>query len=242
MKKVLFSTAFIAITLLSTAQNGGIFNKAKAALNNAKGGSGNPLSSDEVGNGLKEALSIGVQKGASQLSAMNGFFGNAVIKILMPPDAQKVEKTLRGMGMGKQVDDAILSMNRAAEDAAKSAAPIFLDAIKQMSIQDAFGILKGGDTAATSYLRSKTTSPLTVAFKPTVDASLKKVDATKYWNTVTTAYNKVPFTKKVETDLTVYVTQRALNGIFYQVALEEAKIRTNPAAQTTDLLKKVFGK
>lgn len=240
MKKILFCTALIGMTIATNAQ--GFLDKAKSALNNVKGGSGSSLSGDEVGNGLKEALTMGVQKGADQLSAVNGFFGNAAIKILMPPDAQKVEKTLRSMGMGKQVDDAILSMNRAAEDAAKNAAPIFLDAIKKMSIQDAFGILKGGDTAATSYLRSKTTLPLTAAFKPVIDASLKKVDATKYWNTVTTAYNKIPLTKKVETDLTAYVTQKALNGMFFQIALEEAKIRTNPAARTTDLLKKVFGK
>ncbi len=202
----------------------------------------NGLSSDEIGNGLKEALNVGVQKGTAQLSATDGFFKNAAVKILLPPEAVKAEKTLRDMGLGTQVDEAILSMNRAAEDAAKSAAPIFVDAIKQMSIQDAEGILSGGDSAATSYLRKKTNASLTNAFNPIIKQSLSKVDATQYWNTAFSAYNKVPFVKKVNTDLNAYVTEKALSGIFYQVALEEQKIRKNPAAQTTDLLKKVFGK
>lgn len=210
----------------------------KKVLNSVKSGK---LSTDDIGAGLKEALSIGVQKGTAQLSAVNGFFGDAAVKILMPPEAVKAEKTLRNMGLDKQVDEAILSMNRAAEDAAKSAAPIFVNAIKQMSIQDAAGILKGGDSAATKYLRGKTTVSLTAAFSPVVKESLGKVDATKYWNSVFSTYNRVPFVKKVNTDLIAYVTDRALSGIFYQVALEEAKIRNNPLAQTTDLLKKVFG-
>ena len=184
---------------------------------------------------------MGVQKGTAQLSAVDGFFKNAAVKILMPPEALKAEKTLRDMGFGKQVDDAILSMNRAAEDAAKSAVTIFVSAIKQMSIQDAAGILRGGDSAATMYLKQKTALPLTNAFSPIVKESLSKVDATKYWNSVFTTYNRVPFVKKVNTDLNAYVTEKALSGIFYQVALEEQKIRKNPAAQTTDLLKKVFG-
>jgi hypothetical protein len=131
-------------------------------------------------------------------------------------------------------------MNRAAEDAAKSAAPIFINAIKQMSIQDAWGILKGGDTAATAYLRTTTTSPLTEAFRPVIETSLDKVNATQYWNTVFTTYNKMPLTNKVDPDLSAYVTEKALSGIFYQVALQEAQIRANPAARTTDILKKVF--
>ncbi len=200
------------------------------------------LSSDDIGAGLKEALSVGAQRGTAQLSATDGFFKNTAVKIMMPPEAQKAESTLRGMGLGKQVDDAILSMNRAAEDAAKSAAPIFVNAIKQMTIQDAVGILKGGDTAATKYLRGKTTASLTDAFRPIVQGSLGKTDATKYWNTVFSTYNKIPFTKKVNTDLIAYVTDKALAGIFYQLALEEQKIRKDPVAQTTDLLKKVFGK
>jgi hypothetical protein len=132
-------------------------------------------------------------------------------------------------------------MNRAAEDAAKSAAPIFVNAIKNMSIADAWGILKGSDSAATTYLRTQTTQPLTEAFRPVIEGSLAKVNATQHWNTLTSAYNKIPFVSKVNTDLTGYVTNRALSGMFFQVAQEEQKIRKNPVAQTTDLLKKVFG-
>ncbi len=199
------------------------------------------LSTDEVAGGLKEALNAGVQKGTQQLSSVNGFFANAAIKILMPPEAQKVETTLRSAGLGKQVDDVILSMNRAAEDAAKSAAPIFLNAIKQITIQDAWNILRGGDTSATHYLRLKTTSGLTTAFSPVIQQSLDKVNATKYWNTLFTTYNKMPLVSKVNPDLIAYVTAKALSGIFYEIGQQEAEIRKNPVARTTDLLKKVFG-
>ncbi len=214
-------------------------------LKNVTAGSGNIQGTPttlEVANGLKEALSNGVQKGTTQLSSVNGFFANAAVKILMPPDAQKVVSTLRSIGLGKQVDDAILSMNRAAEDATKSAAPIFLDAIKQMSIQDAWGILKGSDTAATAYLRNKTTIQLTNSFTPVIRQSLDRVDATKYWNTLFETYNKLPFVTKVNPDLSTYVTDKALSGIFYEIGQEEIAIRKNPVERTSDLLKKVFGK
>lgn len=158
----------------------------------------------------------------------------------MPPEAIKVEQKLRMLGMGNLVDDAVLSLNRAAEDASKAAAPIFLEAIKRMTVKDAVNILKGADTAATSYLRNTTSPQLTIAFKPVIDESLQKVNATKYWKDVFTAYNKVSFTK-VDTDVSSYVTSKALNGIFYYVADEEKKIRANPAERVSDILKKVFG-
>lgn len=202
---------------------------------------GENLSSGTIASGLKEALEVGTERGSAKLSSVDGFFKDAAIKILMPEEAQKAEQKLRSIGLGKQVDNAILSMNRAAEDASKSAAPIFINAIKQMSIGDAVGILKGGDFAATDYLKSKTTSNLTEAFRPVIEQSLGKVDATKYWNTVFSTYNKFS-TDKVNTDLSAYVTDKALAGIFHDVALEEQKIRKDPMAQTTDLLKKVFGK
>ena len=197
------------------------------------------LSNDEIVQGLKEALTVGANNASKQLSSVDGFFKDAAIKILMPPEALKAEKKLRALGMGKLVDDAILSMNRAAEDASKSAAPIFVNAVKQMSIQDAVGILRGGDFAATNYLKDKTTSPLTEAFRPVIENSLKKVDATKYWNAVFTTYNKFT-TDKVNPDLSAYVTEKSLAGIFFQVGLEEQKIRKDPMARTTDILKKVF--
>jgi hypothetical protein len=197
------------------------------------------LSNEEIISGLKEALKVGTEKGTNKISAIDGFFKDAAIKILMPAEAQKAEKTLRNIGLGRQVDNAILSMNRAAEDAAKSASPIFINAIKGMSFQDAVGILRGGDNAATSYLKDKTTVSLTEAFRPVIESSLKKVDATKYWNTVFTSYNKLS-AEKVNPDLSAYVTEKALAGIFYQVAQEEQKIRKDPMARTSDILKKVF--
>lgn len=240
MKKLsaLFVMLFSFVFMLN-AQD--LLNSVKKAVSgNSNAGAG--LSSDEIVSGLKEALTVGTQKSTSKLSAADGFFKDAVVKVLMPPQAQKVEKTLRSVGMGSIVDDAILSMNRAAEDASKSAAPIFVDAVKKMSISDALGILRGPDTAATSYLKKTTSLQLTTAFKPVIDASLAKTDATKYWKAVFDTYNNLPTTfKKVDSDLSSYVTQKALVGIFYYVAQEEAKIRKDPAAQVTDLLKKVFG-
>lgn len=198
------------------------------------------LSSEEIVSGLKEALYVGTNNASQKLSLADGFFKDAVIKILMPAEALKAEKKLRSLGMGKMVDDAILSMNRAAEDASKSAAPIFINAVKKMSIQDALGILKGNDFAATTYLKNNTTNALTEAFRPVIDASLIKVNATKYWNAVFNAYNKFSV-DKVNPDLASYVTERALEGMFQKVGLEEQKIRKDPFARTSEILKKVFG-
>jgi Protein of unknown function (DUF4197) len=241
---VLFSLSVIAFSQTDSAKKQhSLFGKVNSAISSVKGGSGSSLSSDEIVNGLKEALTVGAKNSTGKLSAADGFFRDAAVKVLMPPEAQKVEKTLRSIGAGKLVDDAILSLNRAAEDASKSAAPIFISAIKNMSIKDALGILKGTDTAATSYLRSATTRDLTSAFKPSIDSSLAKVGATKYWKDVFEKYNSLPTTfNKVNTDLSGYATQKALNGIFYYVAEEEKKIRSNPAARVSDILKKVFAK
>lgn len=194
----------------------------------------------QIASGLKEALTIGAQNASGRLSTPNGFFANAMLKIMMPPEAQKVESTLRNLGMGSVVDKAVLAMNRGAEEAAKSAAPIFVNAIRQMSITDAIGILRGGDFAATSYFKQKTTAALTTAFSPVISSALKKVDATKYWADVFNVYNRFSKTP-VNTDLTAYVTERAISGIFNEVGLEEQKIRKDPAARVTELLKTVFG-
>ncbi len=230
----------MVVVSLSNVRAQSLFNDLKKKV--TSNGSSSSLSSDDIVNGLKQALTIGAQKSADRLSAADGFFKDAVVKILLPPQAQTVEKTLRGLGMGKLVDDAILSMNRAAEDASKSAAPIFVNAVKQMTVQDGLGILKGADTAATGYLRKTTSPQLTAAFHPVIDSSLQKTGATKYWKDVFETYNKLPTTfKKIDPDLSAYVTQKAMDGIFYYVAEEEKKIRKDPAAQVTDLLKKVFG-
>jgi Protein of unknown function (DUF4197) len=203
--------------------------------------SGSGLSNDDIVSGLKEALRVGTDSSAKRLSKMDGFFGDAAIKILMPDEAKKVESSLRSMGMGSLVDKTILSMNRAAEDAASGVGNIFWNAIKSMSVNDGIGILRGGDFAATDYLKKTTTAELTQKFKPVIEASLQKVEATKYWKEVFSKYNMFA-AKKVETDLTAYVTERALSGLFYNISLEEQKIRKDPAAQVTDILKKVFGK
>jgi len=239
MKRIITLFVLIVIQLNTDAQGlGGLLNKAK----NAVSGNQTGLANDDIVAGLKEALVQGSLKGSNLLSQTDGFFANTALKILLPPEAQKIEQTLRSVGLGKQVDEAILSMNRAAEDACKSAAPIFSNAIKQMSVQDAVGILKGSDTAATAYLKSKTTNPLTEAFRPVIETSLQKVDATKHWNSLVTSYNKLPLVRqKLNPDLSAYVTERAMSGIFYQIAVEEKEIRKNPLARTSDILKKVFG-
>jgi hypothetical protein len=203
---------------------------------------GKGLSSDDIAAGLKDALNHGIQKSTDKLSAADGFFKDAAVKILFPPEAVKMEKTLRSAGFGPQVDKAILDLNRAAEDAAKSAAPIFLNAIKSMSVSDGLNILRGSDTSATAYLRKTTSLQLTAAFLPVIQNSLQKTGATQSWKTVVDAYNKIPLHSKVNSDLPAYATDKALYGVFFYIAVEEKNIRRNPAAQADDLLKKVFGK
>ncbi|WP_207513450.1 DUF4197 domain-containing protein [Longitalea luteola] len=237
-----FVLPLLLLTSVASFAQSGFLKKASGILNKATGGNTSALSNDDIVAGLKEALTVGATNGANKLSAVDGFFANAAIKVLMPPEAKKVENALRTAGMGKLVDNAILSMNRAAEEASKSAAPIFVNAVKTMSIQDALGILKGSDTAATGYLRSKTVSALTTAFRPVIDTALQKTSATQYWKTVFETYNKLPTTfNKINPDLAGYVTEKSLSGMFYQVAQEEQKIRKDPAARVSDILKKVFG-
>jgi hypothetical protein len=235
MKKILEMKKLVVIFgLLAVVFTG--CDTAKSILDSV--GKGN-LTNAEVVQGLKEALKVGTDSSAFHLSSLNGFFGDAAINILMPPEAQKVEKTLRDVGLGSVVDKAVLSMNRAAEDASKYVGNIFINAIKQMTIQDAFGILRGGNFAATDYLKQKTTPQLTSAFMPIISKSLDNTNATKYWKDVFTTYNRFSKTP-VNTDLTAYVTQKALDGLFYHIGLEEQKIRKDPAARITDILKKVF--
>ncbi len=248
---IILKRIFLSATLLSAisvASQGQILRDYVNDAQHAVGtftkktkGSG-ALTEADISAGLKQALQVGAQNATNKVSVANGFFGNALIKVLMPPEAKKVENTLRQIGMGSQVDKMILTMNRAAEDASSKAVPIFVNAITSMSIQDAMTILKGGNDAATQYLKQKTTASLTAAFRPVVAQSLDKVNATKYWADVFNIYNDLPTTfKKVNPDLTGYVTERALNGLFVYIADEESKIRLNPAARVTDLLKKVFG-
>lgn len=199
-------------------------------------------SSLDMGNGLKNALEIGISNGANRLSQNNGYFGNSLLKIMMPPEAIQVENTLRDLGMGQIVDDAILSFNRGAEKAAQEAAPIFINAIKQMTFNDAKNILLSGDKkSATKFLKKATLNSLTNAFTPVIDKSLKSVNATKYWGDVINTYNQIPLIEKVNPDLTAFVTEKALDGLFMMVEKEEVKIRDDINARVTDLLQKVFG-
>ena len=195
----------------------------------------------EAGEGIKEALSQGLAGAVLKLNKEDGFFKDAFYKILVPDDAQKIANTLRDIGLGSLVDKAILQINRGAEDAAGYAKPIFVNAIKSMTIQDAIGLVRNGDTSATHFFREKTTAQLTAAFLPVIKASLDKVNATKYYGDMVTRYNSIPLVKKINPDLTSYVTMKATNALFDLVAQEEKNIRTNFAARTTDLLKKVFG-
>ncbi len=196
----------------------------------------------EAGQGIKEALSQGLAGAVLQLNKPDGFFKDALYKILLPPDAKKIENTLRDLGMNKMVDNAILQINRGAEDAAGYAKPIFADAIKSMTLQDAIGLVKNGDTSATHFFREKTTAKLMAAFLPIIKSSLDKVQATKYYGDVVNTYNSFPTSfKKINPDLQGFVTMKATEALFDLVAKEEINIRTNFAARTTDILKKVFG-
>jgi hypothetical protein len=233
MKKVFISAAIILSTFTGC-------DTAQQVLNGIGNTGAGGLSTTEITAGLKEALIVGTTNSSEKLSAADGFFKNAAIKILMPEEAKKVESTLRSVGMGSVVDKAILSMNRAAEDAAKGARTIFVNAVRQMTITDAVNILRGGDFAATNYFKAKTTSALTESFRPTIENALRNVNATKYWKDVTSIYNQFA-SAKVNTDLAAYVTQKAMDGIFLQVGVEEQKIRRDPVARTTDILRRVFG-
>lgn len=245
LKLLWFCCALIFVTSARAQDVPGVLNLDTALaskVSNMLTGNAGGLSTAEITNGLKEALHNGVTTGAAKLSATDGFFKNAAVKILLPPEAKKLEKTLRSAGLNKPVDDAILSLNRAAEDAAKSAIPIFLEAIQQISIQDAVGILKGSDTAAMVYLKSKSSAALTTAFTPIIATALDKAEATKHWSKLVTTYNQLPFaTGKANPNLAAYVTGKAIDGIFYEIAQQEAQIRHYPAARTSDLLKRVFG-
>lgn len=204
-------------------------------------GNAGVLTEAEAGQGIKEALAQGVTNAVLNLNKTDGFFGSEFYKLLMPPDAQKVVNTLNSLGMGNLVDKAVLAINRGAEDAVGYAKPIFVDAIKEMTIMDALNIVKGQKDAATQYFKDKTTQKLIAAFSPSVKSSLDKVSATKYYGDVINTYNNFPTTfKKVNPDLASYVVGKAVDALFDQVAKEEANIRANPLARTTDILKKVF--
>ncbi len=198
------------------------------------------LSNAQIASGLKEALNKGIDKEVTKLMAPDGFYKDQMVKILLPADLQKVDQTLRDIGLSQLADQGLLLLNRAASDAVKEAKPIFVEAITTMTFDDAKNILLGGQTAATDYLKQKTGSQLYQKFSPQVQQSLHKVNADKVWNDIITRYNQIPFVTKVNPDLTDYVTTKAMEGVFKKVAVEEQKIRTDFNERTSDLLKKVF--
>ena len=207
-----------------------------------KSSSATGITESEAGQGIKDALAQGVTNAVLNLNKTDGFFGSEFYKMLLPPDAKKMETTLRKIGMGAQVDKAILSINRGAEDAVGYAKPIFLQAIKEMTLTDALNIVKGNKDAATLYFKQKTSQKLIEAFSPSVKSSLDKVEATKYYGDLVNTYNKLPTTfNKANPDLPSYVVSKAVDALFDQVSKEEANIRANPAARGTDIMKKVFG-
>jgi hypothetical protein len=238
MKRSTFAilTSLVVVTACTTAQLNQTMSEVNKALKTEQ-----PLTTGEVAEGLKEALINGISNGSDLASQLDGYFKNPKIKIPFPPDVKKVEDKLRQIGLGSEVDKFILTLNRGAEDAAKEAKPIFISAIKQMTIQDAWGILKGTDNAATEYLRRTTSAQLREKFQPVMASSLSKVNATKYYSDIVTRYNKIPFVEKVNPDLNDYATTKAMDGLFMLIADEEKKIRENPLARTTELLKRVFG-
>jgi len=206
------------------------------------GGEKSGLSDVKIGSGLKEALQIGTENAVNLTGKTDGYFLNQLIKILMPEKLKTFEKGLRAVGYGPQVDEFVLSMNRAAEKAAPAAKQIFWDAIGEMTFDDARKILSGSDTAATNYFKGKTTNKLTATFKPVVDKSMNEVGVTRQYKELVGRYESIPFVKKESFDLDQYVVTKALDGLFHMVGEEEKKIRKNPAARTTNLLKEVFGK
>jgi Protein of unknown function (DUF4197) len=238
MMKTCFAVLLTVSMSVATTNSFAQFKLPKILSGNKVSG----VSENEAGQGIKEALTKGVTTAVLNLNKTDGFFGNEFYKVLLPPDAVKIENGLRRAGMGAQVDKAILAINRGAEDAVAFAKAIFIGAIKEMTITDALNILRGNKDAATQYFKQKTTEKLIAAFTPSVKTSLDNANATKYYGDIVNTYNGFPTTfKKINPDLTSFVVGKAVDALFDQVAKEEANIRANPLARTTDLLKKVFG-
>ncbi|QED37836.1 DUF4197 domain-containing protein [Antarcticibacterium arcticum] len=198
------------------------------------------VSNVEIGLGLRQALNFGIDKQVTKLTKEDGFFRNDLVRIGLPAELQKVDKTLRDVGLSSLADEGLKVLNRAAEDAVKEATPIFVTAVKEITFTDARNILLGNDVAATTYLTQKTTTPLYGKFNPVIQNSLDKVGATEVWTNIINRYNALPLTSKVNPDLADYVTNEALKGVFTMIAIEEKEIRNNLAARTTGLLQRVF--
>lgn len=232
MKKIFIPLVTLCLTLSGCAE----LQQAVSQLPQA----GGILSTADIAAGLREALDKGIEKQVTKLTLTDGFYKNQLVKILLPPELQKVDKTLRDIGLGSLADEGLKLMNRAAEDAVKEATPIFVSAVKNITFTDAKNILMGNDEAATSYLKKSTSSQLYTKFNPVIKSSFSKVGADKVWSNIISKYNKVPLVNKINPDLTDYVTNQALDGVFKMIAVEEKDIRNNITARTSPLLKKVF--
>src|SRR5690606_19058828 len=231
---ILFTFACFMLSCDSLQEMAGVLTEQEV-------GYGSRPTPTEVSSGLKQALDKGVNSGVSILSKRDAFLKDQAIKILFPPEARKVERTLRDLGLNALCDNVVSSLNHAAENAMNEARPVFVAAIKEMTISDAMNILMGGENAATAYFKSQTSAELKERFKPHIQMSLNKVGATRYWTEAAGHYNKIPLVKPIETDLSAYVAERAIAGLFKEIAKEELKIRASLNARTTPLLKKVFG-
>ncbi|MDQ3108523.1 MAG: DUF4197 domain-containing protein [Bacteroidota bacterium] len=240
MKNILLVAAAAAIVITSCDLNKAL-DQVNKGLETVNSGTGTPLTTAEIANALKDALMQGTNKSSESASKVDGYNKNPKIRIPFPPAVQHVKDWAVKFGLQGQVDKFEETLNRAAEEAAKGAAPIFIDAVKTMTITDALGILRGVDTSATHYLRVKCTAPLNVKFKPTVHSATEKVQLTKYWTPITSAYNKIPGHNPVNTDLDQYVCDRGIDGLFKLIGDEETNIRVNPLARGTEIMKKVFG-
>ncbi len=227
----------ISALLAGSPAHAGLRDKVREFREQQRGGQ---LDADTIAAGLKEALQVGAQKSVAKVSAADGYFGNPLIRIPLPEKVQKMERIMRKAGLSKEVDQFLVSMNRAAEKAAPGALSIFINAVKGMSITDAYQVLKGGDTAATEYLRGRTYSPISGVFRPIVSSAMNEVGVSRAFKNLMDRAHRIPMLKQETVDLDEYVTGKALDGLFLVVGQEEQKIRKDPAARVTDLLKKVF--
>ncbi len=241
MNKIIICMALCAIQQTAEAQFKIKKPKLPTTIPGISGTTSNAMTQEKAASGLKEALNLGTNAAASNLGKIDGYLANAAVKILFPPEAKKIESTLRSIGMGSLCDQVVTSINRAAESAVVEAKPIFAAAITNMTISDAIGILTGGQGAATDYLKRTSGQALMQKFEPIIQTNLNKTQATQYWSQAMGAYNRVPLGQKINPNLSEYVTQKAIDGIFLMVAEEEKKIRTNPLARIGSILKEVFG-
>jgi hypothetical protein len=238
MKKIIATHTFFCLMMAATSGMAGFWDQAQKIITPA---SQESLDESTIVSGLKEALSLGTANAVSSVAKVDGYLGNEAIRILMPEKIRKVADTLKKFGMQRQVDEFVLSMNRAAEHAAPQAKSYFVEAIKEMTFEDAQKILKGDDTAATDYFKAKMHDKLYAAFEPSVSESMNEVGVTRSYKAMMDKYTAIPFMKAESLDLDHYVTEKSLDGLFYMVGEEEKKIRTDPAARVTDVLRKVFG-